>query len=457
VRQQASVDKQVRDGSDVRATGQSRERAVRVCLLGASFDTGNLGVNALAESTIQLLLDRWPQAEIVLLGTARDPQEFCKVIGGREVRIHSVPVRFSRRLFLPYHFFWFALYGMLARLLPWRAVRRKLFARNPYCRTLHEAHLAVDITGGDSFSDLYGMRRFVLGFLRKWLVLLYGKPLVMMPQTYGPLNRRFSRGLARHILKRSSRIYSRDRAGLEYLDRLLGGAGVNGNVLFAPDVAFVLNAREPSVLDIDGLDRVRTKASTVVGLNVSGLIYYGGYEGGNEFGLTVDYKELIDRIVALLLQEANTLMLLVPHVIPVGGFRANVENDLNACLDVYDRLSPKYPGRLFVARGCYDQCEIKYVIGMCDFFVGTRMHSCIAALSQCIGAVGLAYSKKFAGVFETVGVGELVVDMRSGNADEMIATVHGAFVSRRAVSDRLRETIPSARRQIMGLLESIDS
>ena len=457
MKEQVSVGKQARECSGVRAAGQSRERTIRVCLLGASFDTGNLGVNALAESTIQLLLDRWPQAEVVLLGTARDPQEFCKVIGEREVRIHSVPVRFSRRLFLPYHFFWFVLYGILARLLPWRAVRRKLFARNPYCRMLYEADLAVDITGGDSFSDIYGTRRFVLGFLRKWLVLLYGKRLVMMPQTYGPLNRRLSRCLARHILKRSSRIYTRDRAGLEYLNRLLGGAAANGKVLFAPDVAFVLSAREPSVLDIDGLGQVRTKASTVVGLNVSGLIYYGGYEGGNEFGLTVDYKELIDRIVDLLLQDENTLLLLVPHVIPVGGFRANVENDLHACLDVYDRLSQKYPGRLFMARGCYDQCEIKYIIGMCDFFVGTRMHSCIAALSQCIPAVGLAYSKKFAGVFETVGVEELVVDMRSANADEMIAAIRGAFASRGAISGRLRETIASAKRQIMSLLESIDS
>ncbi len=444
-------------GPDRQAREADKHSPVKVCVLGASFDTGNLGVNALAESTIQLLLDRWPQAEVILLGNARDPQQFCKVIADRQVRIHNVPVRFSRRLLLPYHFFWFAVYGVLARLLPWRAARAKLFARNPYCRMLHEAHLAVDITGGDSFSDIYGTRRFVLGFLRKWLVLLYGKRLVMMPQTYGPLNRPVSRCLARHILKRSSRIYSRDHAGLEYLNRLLGGAAADGKALFAPDVAFVLNAREPSILDIDGLDQVRTKASTVVGLNVSGLIYYGGYEGGNEFGLTVDYSKLIDRIVGLLLQEESTLMLLVPHVVPVGGFRANVENDLKACLDVYERLSRKYPKRLFVARGRYDQCEIKYIIGMCDFFVGTRMHSCIAALSQCIPAVGLAYSKKFAGVFETVGVGELVVDMRSGDADEMIATVHGAFASRGALSNRLRETIPAARRQIMGLLESVDS
>lgn len=440
-----------------RKTPDTSPSPVKICVLGASFDTGNLGVNALAESALCLLLHRWPQAEIVLLGSARDPEQFSKVIAGREVRIHSVPIRFGRKVSLPYHFLWFALYGIAARLLPWSRVRRKLFARNAYCRMLYEAHLAVDITGGDSFSDIYGVRRFLLGFLRKWLVLLYGKDLMMLPQTYGPLQRALSRHLARHILKRANRIYTRDHAGLDYLSGLLGGAAANGKVLFAPDVAFVLEAREPSALDLDGLDQVRTKTSTVVGLNVSGLIYYGGYEGGNEFGLMVDYRGLIDGIVDLVLQSENTLILLVPHVIPTGGFRENVENDRNACLDVYGRLSQRHPGRLFVARGRYDQCEIKYVIGMCDFFVGTRMHSCIAALSQCIPAVGLAYSRKFSGVFETVGVGDLVADMRSANAREILAAIRNALASRDAIAGRLRETVPPAKQQVMALLENVDS
>ena len=60
----------------------------------------------------------------------------------------------------------------------------------------------------------------------------------------------------------------------------------------------------------------------------------------------------------------------------------------------------------------YDQHEIKGVIGMCDFFVGSRMHACIGALSQGIPCVGVAYSMKFRGVFESVGVADWVVDSR---------------------------------------------
>jgi colanic acid/amylovoran biosynthesis protein len=428
---------------------------VRICILGASFNTGNLGVNALAESTIQVVHRRWSEVEIVLLGSGRDPVQLSLPIEDRDVKIRDIPVRFSRNLGLPYHFLWFLLYGIVARILPWPGFHRRLFGRNPYCRALHEAHLAVDITGGDSFSDIYGFRRFVLGFARKWLVLLYGKKLVMMPQTYGPLQGRVARSLAKYVLRRSSVIYSRDRAGLEYLNDLMGPAAAAEKVRFAPDVAFVLTPREPCSLEIDGFNGQPDRSTVLVGLNVSGLIYYGGYTGRNEFGLAVDYRTLIDAIVARLLREENTRVLLVPHVIPAGGYRGNVENDLSACLEVYERCAPGGRERLLVARGPYDHREIKHIIGLCEFFIGTRMHSCVAALSQCIPAVGLAYSGKFRGVFDTVGVGEMALDLRSADEEEILAAVERAFTSRDATADHLRKTVPPVKRQVMSLLEDI--
>jgi colanic acid/amylovoran biosynthesis protein len=423
-----------------------------IVLLGASFATGNLGVSALAESTIKILRHRWPEAQITLFGSGYEPAQLDLPVGDQEVRIHSVPVRFCRRLALPYHFLWFAVYGVLAKLLPWAGARKRLFARNEYCRKLHEAHLAVDISAGDSFSDLYGIRGFFRDFLRKGLVLLYGIDLVLLPQTYGPFHRRLSRCLARYILKRAKKIYTRDKAGLEYLDGLLGRAQMDGAVRFAPDVAFVLDARKPAALDRDGLTDLRAGGGMLIGLNISGLLYYGGYTGHNEFGLKADYRQLTDRIVDLVLQKADTRLVLVPHVIPPGRYKGNVENDLSASLDVYERLGRRYPGRLFVARGPYDQAETKYIIGRCDFFIGTRMHTCIAALSQGIPAVGLSYSKKFRGVFESVGVGDLALEMRYADIDELVGAVDRAFRARETTAEHLRVAIPPVRQQVLSFL-----
>jgi polysaccharide pyruvyl transferase WcaK-like protein len=151
------------------------------------------------------------------------------------------------------------------------------------------------------------------------------------------------------------------------------------------------------------------------------------------------------------------LILLVPHVAPLGDNGGEVENDLLACLETHERLSREYPGRIFVARGRYDHTQVKYIIGKCDFFVGTRMHSCIAALSQGIPAVGLAYSKKFAGVFETVEVKDLVVDMRSVATEEAVAAVDKAFAVRRETTERLRRVIPRVKQQVQALLQDMDS
>jgi len=444
-------------GGTADAVEREPEHTARICLLGASFDTGNLGVSALAESSIKCILSRWPNAQVILLGSSREEGEHHLELAGRDVTLRKVPVRFCKNIFLAHHFCVLAFYCLLMRLLPFGFVRRLAMRRNPVMRLLLDTSAFIDISGGDSFSDLYGMRRLFLGFLPRLLPLMLKKDLILFPQTYGPFQRAISRRMARYILKRAREIYSRDRAGLEYVKNLLAGTGMDGKVHFAPDVAFLLDPRKPPDLNLGDFERVRTPQSIVVGLNVSGLIYYGGYTGRNEFGLKVDYRELVNRIVDHLLAQEHTLIVLVPHVIPTGGYGGNVENDLNACLDVHDRFAKSHPGRLFVARGRYDQGQVKYIIGLCDFFIGTRMHSCIAALSQCIPAVGLAYSKKFKGVFETAGVGRLVLDLRDIGEDQAVAMVDEIFRGRRTTADHLRARIPSIKQQVLNLLENIDS
>ena len=428
-----------------------------VCLLGASFDTGNLGVSALAESSVKCILTRWPDARIVLLASSRVEAWHKLNLAGRTVDLQKVPIRFSKNVLLPHHYGVLFLGVLVLRLLPFKWVERWLLRRNATLKLLVGTNLFVDISGGDSFSDIYGMRRFTLAFLVRLLPLMLKKTVILFPQTYGPFKRAVARAMARYVFRRAKRIYSRDQASLDYVRSQLHSPTAQDKTSFAPDVAFLLEPREPGELGIDGFDQCRNGDGTVVGLNVSGLIYYGGYKGGNEFGLGVDYRTMVDVIVERLLRQDDVVILLVPHVVPPGGYRDNTENDLAACLDVQRRFSDRHPGRLLVAQGRYDQGEVKYVIGMCDFFVGTRMHSCIAALSQCIPAVGVAYSKKFKGVFATAGVEDLVADMRSLDVDDILGIIETALASRESIAGRLRETMPEVKRQVLNLLEGLDA
>jgi len=427
---------------------EDKHKPMKIGLLGASFGTGNMGVAALAEASIKVILNRWPNAEVILLGSGREPGEHRVKIGDKDLCIRELPIRFCMNVFLPNHFLVLCLYALLFKVIRWEGFKRFCARRNASLRSIIQMDLVADITGGDSFSDIYGMRRFTLGYLRKWLVLLYGKKLIMLPQTYGPFKRRLSRAMARHILKRASLVYSRDRAGVEEVNKLLNNTE-KGKVRFVPDVGFVLYSRKPKQLDIEPSADIRAQDSIVVGLNVSGLLFNGGYSRNNMFGLKTDYRELICEIVEMLLKDEKVTVLLIPHVFPPAGYE--VESDTVACLELYKQLGREYPGRIFLVKGEYDQGEIKYVIGLCDFFIGSRMHSCIAALSQYIPAVGIAYSDKFRGVFESVGLVHCVVDARSFSEKEVLEKIEHVFERKEQIQEHLKQSIPQINEDILNI------
>lgn len=426
---------------------------MKICLLGASFDTGNMGVSALAESSIKVILNKWSNAEIILLGSGYAPQKHRLSVLGRQVRIDTLPIRFSKNIFLPYHFLKFVFYALLVKISPGLRLKQFLANHNRYFRILFEADLVADITGGDSFSDIYGFRKFFLVFLCKWLVILSGKKLVLLPQTYGPFRGSLTKALAKYVLNHASLVYSRDRVSVEYAKSLIDISVRNGRVRFAPDVAFILDPQKPSNMDIGSLLDVRTNKSVVVGINVSGLLYYGKHAENNTFGLREDYRQIIRRIVDLFMAKKNVLILLVPHIFPPPEMVEveRMENDFAACLSIYKEFSTMYPQRIFMVRGSYNHGQIKYIIGLCDFFIGSRMHACIAALSQDIPAVGIAYSKKFEGVFETIGCKQMVVDMRNAGIDKILDTVTRTFEQREATARHLKVAIPEVQKQILSL------
>jgi polysaccharide pyruvyl transferase WcaK-like protein len=436
----------------VSESSYSGHKPVKIALLGASLETGNLGVSALAESSIKIILNRWPDADIVLLRSGREVQQQNFLIMGKEISLWALPIRFSKNIFLPYHFLRYVFYGLLAKVLPRSQAKDALLNRKPYFRTLYQTDFVADITGGDSFSDIYGFRRFFFNFLCKWLVLMCNKDLIMLPQTYGPFKRAAAKAMAKYILRKSKAIYSRDKNSADYAKMLLGNQDSHGKVHFCPDVAFLLDARRPEKMDIGILEEVRKKDTIVVGLNVSGLLYNGGYTRDNMFGLKVDYRELVGRIIELLLSYENTVVLLVPHVfVPFGA----VESDTEVCQIVYDKLLPENQQKVMIVKGDFEAQEIKYVIGLCDFFVGSRMHSCIAALSQCVPAVGLAYSDKFEGVFETAQNEQYVLDMRNHRKDEILKVVLNAFEERKVIRNHLQRIIPGIQNKVMNLFEDI--
>lgn len=299
----------------------------------------------------------------------------------------------------------------------------------PLAEGLRRADMVIDIGGGDSFTDIYGPKRFFTIWATKLHAIRMGKPLILSPQTVGPFDTRYARPLARWAMNKSRLVVSRDAPTTAFLSEL----GVRQDqVLEATDVAMRLPYDPPAPRDGAGPIKV--------GLNVSGLLFNGGYTQSNQFGLKSDYPALIRRIIALFHARDDVEVHLVGHV---QSREIAVEDDHR----VNEALAAEFSGTI-VSPFFTSPIEAKTYIAGLDFFMGARMHATIAAFSARVPVIPMAYSRKFAGVFGTLGYAR-GVDCKNDGADEIMAAIEAGFADRA----QLRAEIDAALVQVDARLD----
>ena len=417
----------------------------KVILLGASLDTGNMGVSALASSLIKLIIQVRPDAAIsFFIGNRSSEPQFLDAPDGR-IKINTINYRLSPKEQFNKNLLWIFTLACLQYIIPFNSLKKIVIKSSPELNALYDADFIGDIHGGDSFSDIYGLQRFIMGTLPDIIILLLGKRLILLPQTYGPYTSFLSQKIVRHIFKRAACIISRDKEGVEVVKKVIGAEHKEININFCPDVAFLLDAARPGEIDIEP-NIINNTNLPLIGLNVNGLLYNGGYTRDNMFGLKYDYKDFAHKLVKRLMKDTDARILIIPHTFASDG---HVESDPAACRDIFGSIDDAYKNRVHLVMGEHDQYAIKGIIGLCDFFIGSRMHACIAALSQGIPTVGVAYSRKFAGVFESVNCGNMVSDARAVDMQTAIEDICMHFQNRVHLKKSLLTNIEAAKKQLV--------
>jgi len=182
------------------------------------------------------------------------------------------------------------------------------------------------------------------------------------------------------------------------------------------------------------------------------LLDIGGYTESNQFGLRMEYRELMRKLIEFFVAERGAQVLLVPHV---WDGPAGKETDVAACQRVFESLGQPCREAVHQLEGKLNHHHVKWVIGQCEFFLGSRMHACIGAISQAVPTLGLAYSRKFAGVFGSMGVPELVVDLTAQDLDKTLRLVAERFEQRHELKQRLEKVAPNLRQSVLRLFEEV--
>lgn len=363
------------------------DETTRVLVTGANHSNPNRGVQALVYSVIDCLAQADPSIAPV-----------CQAFGeksvhqaGRELEGWQPPpspgnrVTFKRRI------------KDLADRVNGDASRR--FAH---------ADAVLDISGGDAFATIYGDISFETQCMHKERAIQMGVPLVLLPQTFGPYDNDSARARARAIVEGATSVATREAHGAAELVEVLGIE--RSDVQTVPDVAFSLTPREPADAEWDRLKAwAEDGDGPILGLNVSGLLWFG--KDGFDRSKFEAYRTTTLATVRWYLGIGGRV-LLIPHVGSSAKTAIPEGSDDDACNACFAELGPGEQERVTVpAMRPYDCQEMKAVIGLCDHFAGSRMHSWIGAASQAIPAISLAYSKKAQGVLDAFTEVPLVYDL----------------------------------------------
>lgn len=255
---------------------------------------------------------------------------------------------------------------------------------------------AIDLTEGDSFSDIYGNTRFntLMGIKEKVESLC---PLILGSQTYGPFNKEKNIKKSANILQKATVVFARDNISKEYVKSIS-----NVDSIITCDLAFRLPYNH-----IDSKIKRNLKYTKKIGFNVSGLLISNAFETTKKsFTLKTNYDIFVENVLKYLLQS-NYEIHLIGHV--------------GADYLINKQLKAKYQ-QLILAPEFNDPMNAKSYISNMDLFIGSRMHATIGALTSNTPVIPVAYSRKFKGLFDSVNL-KTVVDMQELTTEQSVEEV----------------------------------
>lgn len=376
----------------------------RIGVTGVNPYNGNRGVGALAFSTIYLLkksadeLDRDVRITVIGPNFGKSKFDIC----GKSIEVSCI---------------------MSVSVFSFKNILR-LFT-NPKMLLSFKEYLKLDIIlcmgEGDSFSDIYGKIRFNSIDDQHKMARFFRKDYVLLPQTIGPFNDAQVSKKAKKSIEKSRLVLVRDRLSLDYVT----AHTTQRNLKELIDVAFFMP-----------YTRKRFRNNKInVGLNISSLLWHGGYTHNNQFGMRIDYKQLVRQIIDYFISQADVHLHLVPHVVHSSS---HVENDYEVCRKIQNEYDTD---RITLAPFFLDPIDAKNYISGLDYFVGARMHACIAAFSSGVPVYPIAYSRKFNGLFAETLEYPYMGDLINESEEQLMSNLKLAFENKEILADKIQYSL----------------
>jgi colanic acid/amylovoran biosynthesis protein len=409
--------------------------AVKRILLINLHSSRNAGDAALTRVGIEQLQAAFPEAEITL--AMNDPASH----DGNESVVASFMtwvkpldrVAWPRSLW-PIVMGWMLLRCWLAAQLYRLTGTPRGWLVNTDEQALLTAYMHSDLVVSCAGNFLYSSGRFGVSFMISVFSIAYAhwvnKPIYTLPQSIGPLRHGWERMLVRRVYSRARLVVARERVSFELAQALRLPPD---RCFCLPDIAFGLMPDSPSTAKQYLLDH-----GVAIGMRpLLGVTVINWAAQNRTFARQAQYEVAVaDALRGFIDRHAGQVVFFAQVTGPTSA-----EDDRVVARRVRDRLGDR-PGAVVVIEEICTAQQLKALYGFMDFFMGTRMHSNIFALSQGVPVLAIEYFHKTSGIMQWFDLQKWVVDIRTLNSAQLDRALEEAWEQREAIHHQISVQLP---------------
>lgn len=382
---------------------------MQILITGGNLCSENRGINAITLSTINFLKKKNPNSKIILL--ARNSYK------------HQEIIRYERELkikIIEYTFMILLINYLLCIISSIFTILKDVLSK--HIRIIHSytsSDYVIAINEGDSFTDNYpGISRFLSYYALMDIAILLRKKLILNPQTIGPFSTLYGRICSKRVLKHSTQIFVREKIS----EKIIRKINKEVNLITTHDMAFLMEKKKNDNL---------FSAREYIGLNISGLLWDSDNNLGFYLTSGKNYKKKINFIIDYLIQNTNYEIILIPHTYNTQKYIKY--DDYKACLTCKQNFQTN---RIKLIDAELDCQALKGIISNSKIFIGSRMHSCIAALSSNVPTITIGYSHKYRGILKNSAIEGY--DISHISDEKVISSIINQTIQN---SEKIRQTL----------------
>ena len=307
------------------------------------------------------------------------------------------------------------------------------------------ADVIISKGGGFLWDKGKGIPSFILSLHQIFISTLLRKPTILYAQSIGPFKRSWTGKIVKYVLKKTNLILLREPVSLGLLGKIKGP-----KVKVTADEAFLLSsAKKERVMEIFVNEGINVSDYPLIGITVRHWSYPFSEDPK---GKRRQYIDAIAKTVDHVIRHYNATVFFIPHLVGFWG-----HNDPDMINEIYKKIQAKHKTKIL---GTYSAEEIRGLIGESKIFIGTRMHSNIYALGECVPCITISYLPKCEGIMKMLNLEKWVIPIEKVSVKRLISMVEELWNEKEQIREKLCLEIPKiqekAKQNAMAIKSFID-